>query len=361
MLNRKKLLVTLLIALAVVAGIAGYIIQKKWEQAEREKNNSNQIQGASDQAAKENNITEGRLYKAVYSACEDGKTSVFAYDIKAGKNTVIFTDEDKDYALPCDLSSSRGELENDVLTFTAEDRKTKEEYIVTFDLDSKLEKKSAYDISEGTEKGMQTEKKEDYEVLVSTIKKSPNGKKLMFVASDQNLYIADADYGNAKKISDFTAVRCVNGGGAVIDYAGDSRGWLTDKRIFFNDSGLKCSGNGSFIVDVESGEVSKFFDPLVYVPVQTVQKDNNFVAVVNSGNGNRIVIMNAESGDVAQEIDRGTYVIVAPDNSRMFYESHPGENMEIPGKLYVSDVNGGNKSEVSPGADGMLYLFGWTK
>lgn len=359
MFKGKKLLIMLLVVLTVVVVIAGYAIQQKWEQMEREKNNTSQIQGASDQPAKENNVSEGRLYKAVYSVCKDDITTVFAYDIKSGKNTVIFTDEDKDYAL--DLSADSGKLESDVFTFMAEDRKTKEEAIVTFDLNSKLEKKVAYDISEETEKGIQTEKKGDYEVLTSTIKKSPNGRRLMFVTGDQNLYIADADYENAKKISDFTQIKCVNGGSTVIDYAGDWRGWLTDNKIFFDDSGFKCSGNGSFLIDVESGKVSKFSDPLVYVPAQTVQADDNFIAVVNSGNGNRIVIMNAESGDVVQEIDKGTYVIVAPDNSRMFYESHPGENIKIPGKLYVADANGGNKSEVSPGADGILHLFGWTR
>ena len=358
--KKQKIFVLILkLVVLIVASVGGsYYLLQQGKQVQQPA--PYQAQTSLTQATNQSSIQSG-LYRAVYSTCNDGYTDVYVYNIDVDKTEKVFSDKDKEYSISCDFTSvNRGTIENNSLSFDAKDKKTGEDLKLSVDLGNKSEKIAPYDPLDESAEEEKIKKVGDLNVVLSTVKKSPDTSKMLFATDSQGLFVAGANYRNPKQINDFPGSKCVNKGNLWEEF-NDSWGWISNDKIFIDDSGLQCNGNGSFLLDSDGKNPIKAADSIVIVPQQKVLTDNNFVAIANDGSGNRIVLMNVDTGAIAKEMIKGTQVTVSLDGTKMFYEVHSGEDLNKPGNLFVSDITGANYKNVPAGADGLIHIIGWMR
>lgn len=360
MIKKQKIFVLILktvVFLVALVGVSYYLLQ----QGEPVKQPAAyQSQTSLGQATNQSSIQPG-LYRAVYSTCSNGYTDVYVYNFDIDKTEKVFSDKDKEYSIPCDLTSiNHGTIENNALSFDAKDKKTGKDLKLSVDLGNKSEEITPYDPLDQSAETENIKKVGDLNVILSTVKKSPDGSKILFATDSQGLFVASANYRNPEQVNDFPGSKCVNKGNQWEAFA-SGWGWISDGKIFINDSALQCSGNGSFILDSDGKNPVKAADSIVVVPQQKALTDNNFVAIANDGTGNRIVLINVDTGKIAKEMIKGTQITVSLDGSKMFYEVHSGEDLNKPGSLFVADITGANYKNVPAAADGLIHIIGWMR
>ncbi|MDD3006756.1 MAG: hypothetical protein PHX30_04210 [Candidatus Pacebacteria bacterium] len=359
MIKVNKIVVSVLkvVTLAVLSIGVCYLLQKD-EQVQKPA--AYQSQTSLTPATNQSSVQPG-LYRAVYSTCSDGYTDVYVYNIDIDKTEKLFTDKGKDYVIPCDFASvNHGTMEGNVLSFDAKDRENGKDLKLSIDLGYKSEKVTPYDPLDRSGETENIKKVGDLNVILSSVKKSSNGDNILFATDSHDLFTANINYNNLKQVNNFSDSKCVNKGntGEASDNSWD---WVSNKRIFIDDIGFKCNGNGSFLLDANGENPIKAAENIVIIPRHKVLTDDNFVAVVNSGDGNRMVLMNVDTGKIVKEIVRGTQVVISLDGSKMFYEMHSGEDLNKPGTLFVADIDGTNYKGVPIESNGLIHVIGWMR